>query len=775
MKKKEQMKKTAFVKKAGIGIMCAAMAAGTVSASVTPEKAVGNMKAAEANAAETNTLETNAAGMNVSEMDAEGIRMDETTGRIVISEAGNYTLTGNMKGTVFVDPGVGDVVLTLDNVKIDGVHSAGIAAVSGDSLTIRMADGSVNKICDGGQDENYTAAVYSRTDLTFEGSGVLNIEANNRQAIQMENASVFFDGGEYRIKSCGTGICISGDKSGSITMNSGSVYIHAAGNSIDPNTNVVMNGGTIVEDWDASEETTVSTGTAKTKAAASKERRTGTRQGQDSKSRQTDNSEISENSQEEKSKTPNTGSQQNDPSAPQGEISQNPNTGSQQNDPSAPQGKKGRNTNTAGNGTQTGFPGSMQGNMQGNMSQTTGTTDTAGEIVTGTAGSSAADLVADYENAVTYTMTDEENEVKIDESGTYIVTGSSSNGSITVKKETTGVVLVLEDLDLTSTSGAALSINKSAEVQVIVSGNVTLTDNENPEDENSTDADVADAYDGAAFKLKANSVVFVTGDGNLTINGNAKNGIKGGDDSSLVIVGDVTVDINAVNDGINSNYDVTLLAGDIIINAGDDAVHADHILTSGSEDGTGPDLDIESSTEGLEGTVVNIFGGDIDITSSDDAVNAANGDGVYEGVLDYSFNMTGGDLTINAAGDGIDSNGNINLIDGEAEIHSGAAAGEAGIDYIGDLYISEDFELENYNGVASDAMMGRPMGGNMPAMSGQNGNNGSMPAMSGQNGNNGSMPAMSGQDGNSGNSGSMLAMPDQDGNNGVLLTVSGQN
>ena len=30
-------------------------------------------------------------------------------GKMLIQEAGTYTLTGNMRGTVYVDPGVGDV------------------------------------------------------------------------------------------------------------------------------------------------------------------------------------------------------------------------------------------------------------------------------------------------------------------------------------------------------------------------------------------------------------------------------------------------------------------------------------------------------------------------------------------------------------------------------------------------------------------------------------------------------------------------------------------
>ena len=347
-------------------------------------------------------------------------------------------------------------------------------------------------------------------------------------------------------------------------------------------------------------------------------------------------------------------------------------------------------------GQQPGIPGN---------SSLTGTVDTAGEVVEGTTTNSAAGLEADYDNATSILMTDENNQVTIKSSGTYIVSGKCADGNITVKKGTTDVVLVLSDLDLASTTGATVSINKEAEVKVIIEGEVVLTDNENPDDENSTDEAVADAYDGAALKAKANSQVYVTGDGTLVINGNAKNGVKAGDDTSLVFDG-VTVNITAANDGINGNYDVTLLSGTYTIAAGDDAIHADHILTIGSEDGTGPTINVTKSNEGLEGTVVNIYGGNVSIVSTDDAINAANGDGTYEGELAYSFNMMGGKVTINSKGDGIDSNGNVNLIGGNATINSAATGGEAGIDYDGELYVSDGYQLNNDSGMAGPDMMG---------------------------------------------------------------------
>ena len=337
------------------------------------------------------------------------------------------------------------------------------------------------------------------------------------------------------------------------------------------------------------------------------------------------------------------------------------------------------------------------------------TTDSPTEVVTGTVSNSAVSLQPDYDNAVTYTLTDNDGEVTISSSGTYVVTGSSSIGGITVKKGTEGVVLILEDLDLTSSTGAALSVNKNAEVQIVVKGTVNLTDAEDPTDETSSDTAVADAFDGAAIKVKANSVVFITGNGKLNINGNAKNGIKGGDESSIIIGGDVSLDITAANDGINGNYDVSILSGTVNISAGDDAVHADRVLTIGNN-GKGPDLTVTKSEEGLEGTVVNINGGSIKVTSSDDGINAANSDDAYPDIA-YSVNITGGNVSVTSGGDGIDSNGNINLTGGSTSISSASRGGEAGIDYDGSLYISDSFKLNNSSGVAGPDNMGGMRGG----------------------------------------------------------------
>ncbi len=360
-------------------------------------------------------------------------------------------------------------------------------------------------------------------------------------------------------------------------------------------------------------------------------------------------------------------------------------------------------------------------NQFGQMPNQTNSTSFAtepSEIVYSTVENTAVDIEADYDNAITYVMTDTDNEVKITESGTYIVTGTCQDGNIVVKKGTTDVVLILKDLDLTSTTGATVSINKTAEVKIVISGTVKLTDNEDPADEESTDAEVADSFDGAALKAKDGSNVYLTGDGTLIIDAqNCKNGIKvGNEDNPSFVIDGPSIDITAANDGINSGYDITILSGTVTINAEDDGIHADHILTVGSKS-TNPTINIEKSTEGLEGTVVNIISGNTKVNAQDDGVNAANSDATYESEMSYSINILGGENTINSSmGDGLDSNGNINIIGGHTTINSASNGGEAGLDYTGTCYVAEN-TLQNNSGVSMDSGNGNQ---NMNAPFGEN-------------------------------------------------------
>ncbi|MBQ1418769.1 MAG: carbohydrate-binding domain-containing protein, partial [Firmicutes bacterium] len=191
----------------------------------------------------------------------------------------------------------------------------------------------------------------------------------------------------------------------------------------------------------------------------------------------------------------------------------------------------------------------------------------ASEIKTSTLASNTAEaLTVDTKNAETIVMSDSNNQVTISEAGTYIITGTCSDGNIKVKKGTQDVVLVLKDLTLSSTTGATLSVNKGAEAKIVVEGTVTLNDNEDTADEE------LDTYDGAVIKAKAGSAVVLTGTGTLNVNGNAEHGIKvsstdaddiadGYSDASFIVDGSLKINITSVDDGMNSGTDLTIKSG----------------------------------------------------------------------------------------------------------------------------------------------------------------------------------------------------------------------
>lgn len=270
--------------------------------------------------------------------------------------------------------------------------------------------------------------------------------------------------------------------------------------------------------------------------------------------------------------------------------------------------------------------------------------------------------------------------------GTYVLTGSCSEGSVKVKKETTGVTLVLYNLTLSCSDGAPIVINKgNTGTKVIIDGTNTLTDAEDPADETSTDADIADAFEGAALKIKAGGDLTISGSGSLTLNGSScKNGLKSGDEDAdngyagtPVTIESGTLNITAANDGIHA-YSLTITGGTINVSASDDGIKADYDLnigTSGSS--SGPTINVTNSNEGLEGATVNLYSGTGSITSTDDGINAANSD-LTE--YTYSLNNYGGTWIINAGGDGLDSNGPLNIYGGYTEVFSSTQSDNAAFD-----------------------------------------------------------------------------------------------
>ena len=326
----------------------------------------------------------------------------------------------------------------------------------------------------------------------------------------------------------------------------------------------------------------------------------------------------------------------------------------------------------------------------------------------------------------------------INAAGTYVLSGACADGSVKVKKGTTGVTLVLNGLELTSAATAPITCNKSTGVTLVIAdGSVnTLTDSEQNNDDNYPDNTDAE---NAVIKCKDGSQVTICGGGTLNINANGKNGVKSGattdeEGEAWLLIREATLNIQApVNDAINAEQLLTVESGTLNIAAADDGVHCDYVLNIGTADGDGPTITITNCCEGLEGATLNVYSGNITIHSEDDCLNAANSD-----LTDYAYEMNiyGGTLAVDAeTGDGLDSNGTLTITGGTVLVWTASTADNQPLDAYGTITISGGLVLgaggssgaggtnisaaQPYVSFGSNGMGGQPGGGNPPAQPGE--------------------------------------------------------
>ncbi len=155
---------------------------------------------------------------------------------ITITDEGTYILCGALTdGMVVVAADDTDKVqLVLDGVSISNSESAALYILSADKVFVTTAAGSENTMENGGtytaiDENNIDAAVFSKSDLTFNGEGKLTVTAKAGHGIVSKDDLVFTCG-TYEITSEGHGI--SGKDSvrianGSYKVVSGKDGIHA--------------------------------------------------------------------------------------------------------------------------------------------------------------------------------------------------------------------------------------------------------------------------------------------------------------------------------------------------------------------------------------------------------------------------------------------------------------------------------------------------------------------------------------------------------------------
>ena len=298
-----------------------------------------------------------------------------------------------------------------------------------------------------------------------------------------------------------------------------------------------------------------------------------------------------------------------------------------------------------------------------------------------------------------------DNRVTISEEGTFLLSGNL-NGQVVIDAEDQKLQLVLDGANISCENSAAIYVKNADKVFVTLasgSQNSLATEGEYVAiDDNNIDA-----------ALFSKTDLTLNGNGSLLVSSTTGNGITSKDDLVItsgtytintlhhglegkdsVRIADGAIEIACEQDGIHAGNDeddtkgfIYIAGGELKIAAGDDGVHTDTQLVI-----TGGTITITKSYEGLEGQTIEITGGAIDLVSSDDGLNAADGNDQsgFGGFGGDRFSasgenvyiiLSGGTLHIDAGGDGIDSNGMLYVYGGEITVDGPENSGNGALDY----------------------------------------------------------------------------------------------
>ena len=132
--------------------------------------------------------------------DSDSVVIDGDT--ITITEEGTYILSGSLtNGQIVVEAENAKVQLVLDNADISCETSAAIYVKTAEKVFITTTDGSTNTVCTSGEfeaidDNNIDAAIFSKSDLTLNGAGSLEVTCPNGHGI-LSKDDLAITSGEY--------------------------------------------------------------------------------------------------------------------------------------------------------------------------------------------------------------------------------------------------------------------------------------------------------------------------------------------------------------------------------------------------------------------------------------------------------------------------------------------------------------------------------------------------------------------------------------------------
>ena len=336
----------------------------------------------------------------------------------------------------------------------------------------------------------------------------------------------------------------------------------------------------------------------------------------------------------------------------------------------------------------------------------------------------------DLSEAVVLTVADG-TDITITEAGVYVLSGTASEVTVFVEAlDDAKVQLVLDGLNLTNSDSPCIYVKSADKVFVttVSDSSLSVTGTFAADGDTNTDGVIFSKQDLVLNGTAALTVVStdngVVGKDDLKITGGtyavtaaskafeANDSIRVAGGTFIIQAG--TDGFHAENSDDNTKGYVYIADADLTVTCGDDAVHATTIIQVDS--GT---LNL-TAAEGLEATFIRINGGLINISASDDGINAAYKSTACEVAVEFN----GGEVNITmGAGDtdGVDSNGNIYVNGGVISVNGNSTFDYDGTAQMngGTVYINGQQTASLPNQMMGGGMWGGP--GNQNGFGGQGG------------------------------------------------------
>lgn len=337
-----------------------------------------------------------------------------------------------------------------------------------------------------------------------------------------------------------------------------------------------------------------------------------------------------------------------------------------------------------------------------------------GEKIITTLAPDSENTLADGEN---YELADGETEpdatfyskedLVINGSGSLTVTGNYSNG-IRSKDD---LILISGTYNVTAQNNAI----KGKDSVAIRGGDYTLTTTAGDGIQANNDEDAEKGYvaiDGGSFAITSGQdaiqaetnlslqnaqMSLQTAEGAGSTNLDTEGSYKGLKAGGALVVASGNYELNTADDALHADETVAINGGTITATTGDDGIHGDNSVTI--NEGT---VTISQSYEGIEASEIYFKGGEVNVTATDDGINAGGGSdtesagqfgadsfagggpGGGDQADDSKFiEVSGGVVQVSAEGDGVDSNGNITMTGGTLLVNGPVSGGNGALDYNG--------------------------------------------------------------------------------------------